>query len=217
MDGGRSLTLRGDDFLGHLVGNIEEQFGLKRRNRVEKAFSFDLIGKDVGDGAVHPVQVVQSIGILGFGEPTDDEGSGITGRQVFDLTDPLNELTALLVAGFLGGILRGHVVNLYVGRGLFEMKGGGLTVRVLESGLQIDARFGPASMAFGAVVFDEWLDLVLQNLLGIGPTGVFVRRGSLSLRQAGHEECNGEEKGYARKQPLGAFKLTVPFCHQPFD
>ena len=67
---------------------------------------------------------MQGVCILGLGKPAKDKGARITGGKVFDFIDPLNELSPLLVIGFLGRILRRHVVYLYVGGGLLEVQGG---------------------------------------------------------------------------------------------
>ena len=103
-----------------IFGDSEILFELERRERIEVSLARDFIGQSIGDGRLHAEEIVQRVGVLGFGQAPDDERSRILVAEVLQPGQPLCEHPAIVVGRQARPFGR-HVVRPYPGVGLLPL------------------------------------------------------------------------------------------------
>ena len=219
---------RRDNLAQDIFGDRKILFELERRERIEVALAGDFIGQSIGDGRGHAEEIVQRVGVLGFGEAPDDERARILVAEVLQLRQPLREHAAIVV-GWLRRAFRRHVVRHHPGVGLLPLFGERGVFGSLEGGREVHAGSCRAltAVAGKAVSFDERRDAVTKVLRGVGFEGVVIPR--LRGERAGQGQhqpeapCRRLQKttdrggnGHERRHVHAKF-ITPPGCAQVTD
>ena len=174
---------------------------MKRRERIEVPLARDFIGQSVGDGRGHAEEIMQSVGVLGFGQAPDDERSRILVAEVLQPGQPLCKHPAIVV-GRLLRLFRRHVMRPDPGIGLLPVFCERGVFGRLERWREIHS--GPCGsltpVAGKAIRFDEGRDAVTKVLTGVGFEGVVVF--SPQAARAGQGQNQGHDQPEARRRRL---------------
>ena len=146
------------------IGDAEILLRLERRKRIQITRTEDFIWQPAGDCRVDAVEIVQRVAVFRLGQATDHKGTGVFRAEKLDLADPVEKRVSLGVGRLFRRVLRGHVVRLDVGEGLFPALAEGCVAGGFEGGFEVDPALGfPVTVTVKAIRADKGRDLLAKR------------------------------------------------------